>query len=69
MDAHLLGLAFSLTKQLPDIAVETHAEHGLSPEHFIFRNLQFSQALFARSRLLDGPASVIRYRYRLELGG
>jgi len=31
----------------------------MTPEHLVFRSLQFSQALLARSLGLDGPASDI----------
>lgn len=37
--------------------VELHWSHGVAPEHLILRSLQFSQALLARNRGLDGPAS------------
>jgi hypothetical protein len=37
--------------------VALHGPHGIAPVHLILRSLQFSQALLARSRGLDGPAS------------
>jgi hypothetical protein len=37
--------------------VEVHGPHGVVPEHLILRSLQFSHALLARKRGLDGPAS------------
>ena len=37
--------------------VDLQGSHGVAPEHLILRSLQFSHALLARKRGLDGPAS------------
>jgi hypothetical protein len=47
---HLAGLALILTSQSAATPLSTQPRHGISPEHLIRLNLQFSQALLALFR-------------------